>query len=187
MKPRVRLSGSTFLIITLFAAFLMSLAVLLPPALRAWQNDRDSTFESILKEGVPASVILAQPLDEEQFADDFLSFLERYDHAEGEDVLDPWFFSALVIGYLRLHNVPLWEPGVAALFSTQTRDTVVVQEGNSWESLAAEHVGNEQLWPLLWLLNREWVTRRGIELDVGYQIWVPLLGELVGPELEDAR
>lgn len=178
MNHRLRIEGTGFLIIALSAALIVALAVLLPPSLRAWKVDREVTFESILREGVPGSAVLTNSEDEKGLAGDFLGFLERYGNADKYEDLDPWFFSALVIGYLRLHNVPLWESGVAALFSTQTRGIVTTGVGDSWQTLAAEYAGDEQLWPLLWLLNREWIEKRGTQLDAGYRIWVPLVDRL---------
>jgi len=149
-----------------------SWAVLLPPAIRAWRLDSQLTYESLLREGLPEAGAI-QSFDEELLVSDFVSFLEEYGESE-----DTWLFVSQVIGYLRLRNVPLWEPGVAALFSADTRDVAVIEEGDSWESLAQRYAGSPSLWPLVILLNKQWIQRREMELDAGYRVWVPIADRL---------
>jgi nucleoid-associated protein YgaU len=109
---------------------------------------------------------------------DLAAFLRSMSPATADARDDPWLFSALVIGYLRLHNAPLWDPAVAALYSTQTRRSVVVAEGDTWSKLASTYLGNAELWPVLLLLNRDWVTVRGLELESGRWIWIADAGAL---------
>jgi len=156
---------------------LASLVVLLPPALRAWTSESAATYEALLRAGVPDTIQLradGQTVSE----DDYVEFLTRYAPEPMDADGDPWLFAGLVIGYLRLHNVPLWDPAVAAMYSTETRDWIVVGPSDTWASLARTYAGDESLWPLLLLLNRDWVTRRGLTLDVGRRIMVPLVDRL---------
>jgi len=165
------------LVVTCLALLLAaSWAVLLPPAIRAWQLDDGLSYESLLREGLPEAGAIAA-MENEALADDFIGFLSTYGNGE---TVDTWLFGAQVIGYLRLHNIPLWEAGVAALFSAGTRDVMVIEEGDTWVSLAQRYAGSPSLWPIVILLNKEWIERRGLELDAGYRVWVPMANRLQG-------
>ena len=175
----------TVLVVLFAVAIILLLLVLFPPASKTWQAKTVTSYTSLLRKGLPPTSLADWAADVEE--SDYSDFLTCLAPVSDDQYGDPWLFAALVLGYLRLHNVPLWEPGVAALYSTQTRDVVITEEGDSWKSLAAEYAGNEQLWPLLWLLNREWIEKRGISLDAGRRIWVPFMDRLPNHEPEDAK
>lgn len=149
----------------------VSLAILLPPALAKWREGRATSYEHVLRQGLPPSEEAVEVVSSVG-AEDFSAFLRSTAPSFSDPYGDPWLFAALVIGYLRLHNVPLWEPAVATLYSTQTRDQVRTKPGDTWSTLAATHLGDANLWPLLVLLNREWTMKRGLALEPGILVSV---------------
>lgn len=162
-----------------------SWAVLLPPALTAWRARSAISYAALLQTGLPSGPETAAGT--ELSAADYVTFLAELAPQKDDPSADPWLFAALVVGYLRLHGVPLSEPGVAALYSTQTRDWVTTRAGDTWMSLAQAYAGNAELWPLLVLLNREWVEKRGLGLEAGRLAQVPLVDRLTAPEQRTNR
>jgi hypothetical protein len=166
-----RTSPWRILAMCLGLSLVASLALLLSPALDWWSAERSTSYEQVLRRGLPPSDALAAAGSSVE-AEDFVAFLNSAAPASADPYGDPWLFAALVIGYLRLYNVPLWEPAVAASYSPETRDEIRLQAGDTWAMLAESHLGNRDLWPLLILLNRDWITNRGIALDPGWKVQV---------------
>lgn len=172
MTPRRRPTRNAAILVTvLLLALVVSWAILLPPTLVTWRAGSVTSYSALLRNGVPASPVPRAALDID--ASDYVAFLSE--SAPSTSDSDPWFFAALVIGYLRMHNVPLEELGVAALYSAQTRDWVTTRTGDTWERLADTNAGSADLWPLLLLLNREWVQKRGLTLEPGRLVAVPIV------------
>jgi hypothetical protein len=164
--------GASVLVLALVASW----ATLLPPALVTWRAGSVTSYSTLLRNGVPTTPVPKSASDIDP--DDYVAFLSDFAPPTSDPDSDPWLFAALVIGYLRLHNVPLDEVGVAALYSAQTRDWVTTRAGDTWESLAEANAGSVNLWPLLLLLNRQWVAKRGVILEPGRLVAVPLVQRL---------
>jgi nucleoid-associated protein YgaU len=159
-------------VLLLTACLVVSLAVFVPPATRAWRYESSCDYDDLLRKGLPPSGTLAA-VDPDIVKEDFQAFLQSPVAPDSKDPMgDPWLFAALVMGYLRLHNIPLWQPAVASLYSTTTRTKHVVQDGDTWSSLASTYLGDAALWPLLMLLNRDLVTIRGAKLETGRTIYI---------------
>lgn len=79
-----------------------------------------------------------------------------------------WRAIAYGIGLLNRYGVPLESP----LLSFEATTIYVVRRGETWPEIAATTLGDEALWPVLVLLNEEWVTDR--ELSEGAVVRIPL-------------
>jgi hypothetical protein len=176
-------------IVALFfgVCLIASLAVFVPPAWARWHEG--TSYESLLRNPSGALLSSGQGVAES----DYVAMLKALDPTAmsagsvSSTVSTPcqqdvWLYTALVIGYLHLHNVPLWEPAVAALYSTETRDQVRTKAGDTWESLAETYLGNSNLWPLLVLLNCERTVKRGLTPDPGVLVWVADAAKLQATE-----
>ena len=141
----------------------LCLALLLPPALRHWSQERQAR--------VPTGTTSIRGLPQEQLPPELRledtpqAILQAIDLFSG---YPPSRAMAMSIGFLRAVGVPLGEGGAAF----ERVDTYVTQPGDSWESVAGRFLGTEALWPILILLNRE-RTERGEFPPVGTVLRVP--------------
>jgi len=150
-----------------------ALIVLLPPARSWWRQAREPVHLQLLVEG-GAQTFHQDPAARHLSPEEFASFLATFDTGEKAET-PKWRFGALLTGYLRLYGVPLWEESVAYCYSTQTRDRVRLEEGETWESLAETYMGASELWPMLMLLNFDWVAKEGVGPSPGWVIQVPMV------------
>lgn len=122
------------------------LCVLLPPAAREWarQTPRSDSVNGNLIKDVPPPNIVQAP-DSWNTPESLL---------KGVDAMTQYPLGraiAMAIGQLREEGVPLGLAGTA--FSREQVRMHTVQEGDSWNSIAATYLGSAELWPLIVLLN----------------------------------
>ena len=164
MSPsRLALAGAV-------AAAAVCLAILLPPALTAWHmSDRSDLSGVIVRSSEdPDLPDIELTITSPEDVVDLVDSMAEYDLARA---------MAMAIGRLNLAGVPL---GLSAMaFDTQMAHSVA--EGETWKTIAREELGDEQLWPILVLLNLD-IARAGRHLSVGTFLRIPNLSIPVPPE-----
>ncbi|MBN1859611.1 hypothetical protein JW848_10495 [Candidatus Bipolaricaulota bacterium] len=84
------------------------------------------------------------------------------------DAYPAWRAIAYGIGLLNRYGVPLESP----VLSFEATEIYIVHAGDTWQSIAEDTLGDEALWPILVLLNREWAIEQ--DLPEGAVIRIPL-------------
>ncbi len=114
---------------------------------------RGVTATGFIESDVPDDVTLQRMIED-------LARIETY---------PTWRAIAHGIGLLNAYGVPLDAPALG--FEAIT--VHIVQAGDTWQSIASATLGDEALWPVLVLLNREWVIDS--DLAEGVVVRVPQL------------
>jgi nucleoid-associated protein YgaU len=122
------------------------LALLLPPALQHWRGEPQPPLAggAMVARGTPISN--AGWENHPDLTPE--SFVQRLEEMKD---YEPWRAIAFTIGYLHAEGVPLGDDSLA--FKHQT--TYVVREGDTWGAVAQQALGNEELWPIIILLNHD--------------------------------
>ncbi len=146
-------------------------AAMLAAFLVAWRGDMfqaedgsigaPTRLEILQPRGVAEAIVDAARERSEFTAEQLISDLEQLGSYPS------WRAIAHGIGLLNRYGVALDSPKLAFEGTT----IHIVHVGDTWQSIAADALGDESLWPILVLLNREWAVEK--DLSDGAVLRIP--------------
>jgi len=140
VRDRTLIRGLIIAIAVLCVALAVSLGALLPSALRTWRSDAEDRERNL----VAPSASLTGSIDA-------LSAAELDEAVERFREMPTGRGIAFAISFLHQAGFDFTEQIVG--FTSQR--TYLPQADGSWTSIAASQLGDEALWPLLFLLNED--------------------------------
>jgi len=138
------------------ACLAVCLTILLPPAIQHWQRS------AVTQEHFAFSL---QPIAVGSGRVEASQLVELLNSPQDRPLGE---VAALLIGQLRMAGTPLWERGAAF---AGLRD-YTIKRGDTWETLAEQHMGSRALWPIIVLANAH-LSGGGEVPDVGTVIKLP--------------